>query len=152
MASVTNLKSCKDCGGVELESYYHKIGKTHSFCYRCGSAESERTIMEYGEPLIGSDNRPITVQDSVKGYGRYSIVFKDGGMQSGGFNKPVTSEVVERFERTIAEDKGVDLDKTFLTKWEDNKLTILIGENIPKINQVRFDEWEAKTKETVESQ
>lgn len=139
MGSVMDYEACKECGGVVFLDYYYHTGEEYKFCQRCGTVDFLVLKRDENGKVI-KDKRPVLERDFRKGYGSYSIFYKEGNGQTGSFNEPITKEIVDRFIE-IYRREDVDPDKTFLASWNEGEQTLLVGKKIPDINRLSFKEW-----------
>lgn len=133
MGSVLIEEKCEKCNGVKMVNSYYRIGNEYSNCLRCGFTST------------------LTPTEEVfnDGYGTYKITRSYGIADIGVLKEPLTDERLEEF-KSIFEDEAINMEDSYLAKWEDNKQVLVFG-SVPPESALDFEEvikvWEEQAKQ-----
>lgn len=116
MALVKKIEECKICHGVATGYYFSNHSSIHE-CWRCGSRV---------HVFFGLDGELET--KFKQGYGVAYLCLCNQGVYDEPIRiyAPITEKTIEKF-KALVEERGASKETSFLAKWENGELKVLVG-------------------------
>lgn len=88
---------------------------------------------------MDKDNKYSYKYDKTIGYGHAVFNFETYA-QMVSFNKPIDEEQILKFKENL-KSSGINQSKSHLAEWKNGELNLLVGNSIPDIHKLNFDEF-----------
>ena len=148
MSSVQDEEKCPQCGGCYTTDFDCRTFEEFKFCHRCGKREEYKLIRnEQGKAILDKDGQPKYIEESRFGFGCLMLAGKKGVSALYSMPEPLTDGMINDIKKTLEED-DVDADKSYLTKWDDEKHDVVaVFGTVPKLYDESFEDEDEPDKE-----